>query len=352
MAKGKKLFKIIKSSTSQSGDIAEMFNEMLTSSGRDPKVFVPKYRNLHLTLSRYIKLLEMLHRKLLIMFTSTPEIVLDYIQENQKILDSLAPVDGGEVYESYIALKDSSLCNSAIIACKNMTAVKAFIEDAANPNDKFLTKTAGLSFSPIEELPSLNFKQLYNDTRLGDLDKKMVLLILNKLLSIGMEVYNIMSSSDLDVDSLSEVIMMAITDVKKRIPRCDAAFDKILSAVDMLKGNFDGYYKDFVSTSNPTIIMENFVVDVARDSNPSPQLMRQFRQIIMYYQKVSQQQSTNPKFKSLFGHMNKNLEKITKMSSAKNEEEALKVMEEIESKPLEEYIDKVHDFDEEREILD
>jgi len=81
--------------------------------------------------------------------------------------------------------------------------------------------------------------------------------------------------------------------VRKQIPRCDDAFNKIESSIGLLKGNFDRYYKDFVQSGNPGVIIEQFVGDVAKSAEADRKITRQFRQIITFYRKKIQ--SVNPK---------------------------------------------------------
>ena len=131
--------------------------------------------------------------------------------------------------------------------------------------------------------------------------------------------------------------MSSISDVKKHIPRCNDAFNKILEAVDLLKGNFGDYYNDYMSSNNPAIIMENFVVDVARRSDATPQITRQFRQIISYYKKLSSQHATNPKYKAIFKNINKNFDKIERLGRATTKEEAEKSLQEADDLPDEYY---------------
>jgi hypothetical protein len=43
--------------------------------------------------------------------------------------------------------------------------------------------------------------------------------------------------------------------------------------------------------------------------------------------------------KTIFGSLNKNLERIEKLSSAKTDEDAIRLMEELDAKPLEDFAD-------------
>src|SRR5690606_16079398 len=116
--------------------------------------------------------------------------------------------------------------------------------------------------------------------------RQYLMVVLHKLYAIGHDVYEAVSAPDVNVNDFVEVIMGSIGDVQKHIPRCDAAFKKIIESVDLLKGNFGDYYKDFTASGNPTIIMENFVVDVSKNTKSSPAVTAQFRRIIAHYRKL------------------------------------------------------------------
>jgi len=113
--------------------------------------------------------------------------------------------------------------------------------------------------------------------------------------------------------------MSSIDDVKKQIPRCDQAFNKISESVGLLKGNFNSYYKDYISSNNPTIIMENFVLDVSKNTRASPVLTAQFRKIIAHYRKIASQQANNPKLQTLFQQVDKNFQELERQRKKADE---------------------------------
>jgi hypothetical protein len=110
--------------------------------------------------------------------------------------------------------------------------------------------------------------------------------------------------------------MGSIEEVKKAIPRCDQAFQKIIDSISLLKGNFSNYYKDFTISGNPTIIMENFVLDVSKNTKSSPTVMAQFRKIISHYRKLASQHASNPKLQSLFSQVDANFKELEKCESS------------------------------------
>jgi hypothetical protein len=178
----------------------------------------------------------------------------------------------------------------------------------------------GLQFCPIYGADGINFKLLYCDPRLDEMDRKYLLMILHKVYVISHEIYDILTSPDIDIDEFVQVIMSSVDDVRKQIPRCDAAFNKIVESVDLLRNNFGDYYKDFVSSNNSAVIMENFIIDVSQRTEATPKLTAQFRKIISHYRKLASQKNNNPKLQMLFKHIDKNFQELEKYTSKKDKQ--------------------------------
>lgn len=228
---------------------------------------------------------------------------------------SLVPRDmAAKFLEAFAVVKKCSVVNTAIVTCRNLIPHKKYIRDQSDLKDKFL-KGAGMTVSPVEGL-SLNVKQIYISDLLTAVDRKFILIVLHKMWAISHDVYEAVSSPDIDVNEFVMVIMSSIGEVRRHIPRCDQAFDKIIQSVDLLKGNFDGYYRDYVASSNPTIIMENFVIDVSKSTNSTPQVTAQFRKIITHYRKLASQQASHPKLQSLFKQVDKNFQELERQNRA------------------------------------
>ena len=109
------------------------------------------------------------------------------------------------------------------------------------------------------------------------------------------------SSPDIDVDKVVTVLMEAIDDVQKHIPRCEKAFGVIKANASLLKNNFGTYYKDFQQSGSRIIILENFIADVSKGAEGDPQLMRQFRKIISFIKDNAQKSgaSNDPRLSNL-----------------------------------------------------
>jgi hypothetical protein len=389
MSKIKIKSKVVKS-TLQNKDVIDMFHGVIGTDGASISIVHPKYQLIEKNVKRFLQILDMLYNeKFLDNFTTfkdnldmylfslrrqfvssfnAPNID-NFLSKGNEIVHRLSPViidySGVPVEtvnsfnEIYTEMKKCSLINTIIVTCKNLIPHKKSIEDVNELKDKFLLK-GGLNFAPLPFL-IFNFKQIYIDDRLSEENKDFLLVILHKLYTISHEIYDTISSPDIDVNEFVTIIMNSIDDVKKHIPRCDQAFNKIAESVDLLRGNFNSYYKDYISSNNPTIIMENFVLDVSKNTRASPILTAQFRKIISHYRKIASQQASNPKLQTLFQQVDKNFQELEnqrkKADSGENDyddddDEEEPEMTEEEQKKMEEGLDKMmNDMSEKHPIL-
>lgn len=338
MSKIKIKSKVVKS-TLQNKDVIDMFHGVIGTDGASISIIHPKYELIETNVKRFLQVLDILHNVKFMCYFESFRDNLDmylfslrrqfaeafkapslepYFAASGELVHKLAPVsrdyskvpvDIVNVFnEIYSEVKKCNLINTIIETCKNLIQYKKSIEDINDLKDKFLLK-GGMNFSPLPFL-IFNFKKIYIDDRLSEDNKDFILTILHKLYTISHEIYDTLSSPDIDVNEFVTIIMSSIDDVKKQIPRCDQAFNKISESVGLLKGNFNSYYKDYISSNNPTIIMENFVLDVSKNTRASPVLTAQFRKIISHYRKIASQQANNPKLQTLFQQVDKNFQEL------------------------------------------
>lgn len=332
--------KVVKS-TINNKDILDTFQELLGTSDTNACLPVahPKYDKIQTHVNRFIRLLSMFRESVaLSRFPEIKEHLITYIISLEKNFNEsfIAPdleqfcikeqdTLRGHNYQSvppdikvefskvFTDIKKCNIVNIIIVICKNLLPYKKYIEDKNQLNAIFLTKSAGNVLSPLPDFPQMNFKRIYNDDILNDNDRSFILMFISKMYEISYNVYEALSSPDVDVNEFVAVILNSVDQIKKHIPRCNEAFDKILESVDILKNNFDGYYKDFLSSnSNAAIIMENFVLDVSKNTKATPKLTTQFRTIIAHYRKIALQTNTDPRLKTLFKHVEKNFSELEK----------------------------------------
>ncbi|CAB5394963.1 unnamed protein product [Rhizophagus irregularis] len=329
--------------TLRNRDIIEMFHGILGTNDESISLHVvyPKYETLCSLSTKFIEILNVLYRSSVLskFDDSMKERLGGYVQELRELshltftapdirpylpelplqlnmtlgvedFSKVPPPIGGQFRKTYLSTKKSQLVNTIIVTCKNLVTHRSYLSDANKLCDQFLTGNAGLSYAPLPNLPGLNFKQIYISTRLDENDRRLLLLVLNKLLVCSYDVYKLASSPDVNVDEFVEVIKTSIEEVRRHLPRCEMAFDKILTSVDTFKENFEKYYHDYIVSNNPTSIMENFIFDVSKTSDLSPDMTRQFQQIIAYYRKLAPLQTADPRLQNLFHHVDKNIQEL------------------------------------------
>ena len=324
--------KVKKVKTLDNQEVIETFQDMLTGSNKPDKcdltIVWPKYKNIEETVGKFIGLMKTLSNSTMMkLFPDESMMVNDYVERLEKEFGVTFNVPDLNEYstlsfyecpqevhtafgEKYFACKDSAIVKSIIETCSNLIEFKKFIGDKNDLHDVFLTRTAVGTVNPFDGL-DIDVKFMYNQLERGSQGQTYMMLVLSKTYQISYKLYELITSPDYNIDEFVSVVHDSLGSVKGMVPRCDEAFNKILSSVDLLKTNFTSYNRDFIATGNPTIIMENFVVDVAVETKASPTLMGQFKKIIDFYRKQAKEHSQNPTMKSLFAEVDRNMSSVT-----------------------------------------
>lgn len=248
--------------------------------------------------------------------------VLDINKDPKQLEKKLLSLDYGydakELGEVYKKLKESTALDKIIVAVRDLRTVveedKKYhkktvhdIEDKTKLSDGFISKYDSDSLQLVPSISKLDFKMMWMHEDIDYNLKKRIVFALHLILKRGTNIVQNIMSPDIDVEKFSSILVDNIDKVRKHVPRCDKAFNKIKQSVQMLKNNFSGYYKDFVISKNPGIIVENFVLDVAEGSKADPETTRQFRRIVQFYQEKMRGQVKDPKIQKIFDLVGENL---------------------------------------------
>lgn len=226
-------------------------------------------------------------------------------------LNGLTPAAVKDFRTKYKKLKESNLINAMQVICSKLLDYRADIEDITKLDANFIVNMAGVEFKPFP-FTSLDYKDIFLDENIQEKTKKYLLLILNKIFLITLDTYNIVSSPDVDVDEFVNIIITNLDRLKAApgLSQCDKAFRKIRQSAELLKSKFTTYYRDLEETNSPTIMMENFILDVANETDADPQTMMQFKKIINYYRKATaSQRGKDPKMDMLFAKVDEHFKK-------------------------------------------
>lgn len=340
--------------TMKDPDLINMFNQMVGASDPDPTVVVPKYERIVTLATEVVGVLESFCRSpcgamLRLQFEKGIHEIEEFTAFANKQLESMKLENNDKVLsgsdlnelnsnpqkmaeylsamaarykvanlgEKYRRLKDCRVVQEMIMTARNMRSLLSDeqerrktqihdLEERDNLSNQFITKADGdfLTFLPFT---CLDFKQVYYWERMNAEMNKYILYVLHLVFKKVLEIVREVTSPDIDVEKFSQLLVNSIKELKKHIPRCDKAFKKIEESVDLLKNNFGAYYKDFITSQNPGIIVENFVSDVALNSNADIQTTKQFRDIVNFYQRQMQGKVNDPKVKKMMELVGANL---------------------------------------------
>jgi hypothetical protein len=297
-------------------NVVHMFNQMLGTEDADPGIVVPKYSTIKGKVRSLSKILSTATND--VIYKSFPDEkdgcddIIKYTESLNSIkfidvppADEITPEISKTISEEYMYIKDNNTIKVIILICKNLIEYSEKLSVGDTFDDSFIARIPGLEFYPLP-FSRLNIKQIWASPKITDRIKKYIFTVLKIVLDISKDVYKILTSPDVNVKEFSSAIISSISQVKKQIPRCEKAFAKIEQSVGLLEGNFDGYYKDFIQSQNPSTIIESFVIDVSQSGGADSQTTRQFRTIIDYYRKATQGKIKDPKIKKVFEMLNAN----------------------------------------------
>ena len=311
-----KVKKIMSSGSDEDADLLnDMFAQMTGTENADPDIIIPKICKLYTLVTKYAKIY-----KLLLDFTEFTERFpenKDDFAEIKQFVDSLGNIGGDGVNLSEEILKNKSIddvnilykklkttqeIQTIVIISGNLGKYSRHLSDRNKLGDEFIKREPGLSLKPLT-FTNLDLKILWASDNLTPMTKKYILNVLSHTYDIGREVYQIITSPDVDIKKFSNILISNIDKMKKQIPRCDKAFDIIANSVSMLENNFGGYYKTSIEAENPSIIIESFIIDVSLSQKANATVTAQFRKIIMFMKKQSAN-NKDPRVSKLFKILN------------------------------------------------
>lgn len=333
-----KVKKMSVASKEEADALHNMFEQMTGAQNADIDVIIPKYLKLKKRIARYHKLFN-----ILVNFNDFGELLgdnrfwLDEIREFIENLIKTTDTQPGTIYDEgdprqlialkkyseeefnkiYKGLKDNEFIKRVVITGSNLSQFKRHIENSANLDDTFIMKEPGFVLEPFE-FSQFDLKWIWCSDEMTHQAKKYILSILHHAYIIGIEVYEILTSPDIDISKFSNILVDSIAKLRKQIPRCDKAFDIIENSVKMLENNFSNYYKSSVEAENPSVIIESFIIDISESQSASPVVTAQFKRIVAYLKEKSAG-NKDPKVKKLFGMLNSQFSAMDKELSVKRD---------------------------------
>jgi hypothetical protein len=301
--------KVIKQNI-ETQELNVMLEQILDEKG-DPEIVLVKRKDMVNCIQTCIKLFSHLTQKDGLFrkiykssYDSWLKEIEDYSNQCQEMLNKKL---------EYLEMKDNNLVKRLMFVCRELKPFVFYIENQGTESMKsFGYKGAWINEHPghvLEPFPfsKFNLKAIWMDTSTDDRMKKYLLTIIKMIFVQCTELYKLISTPDIDISNFSKVIVEAIQKIKKvpELSRCGDAFKKLEESVDMLEGNFGGYYKDMLQSQNPTMLIVNFIEDVSKSDKMDIKLVYQFRQIVSYYKKATQGKIKDPAIKEKFELLSK-----------------------------------------------
>lgn len=351
--------KVIQKKAMDDPELQDMFNQMIGTSEPNPRIISPKYEDIMNDATAIIQLIGKVFtpdaegvlfpvglvgdfKQVIGEFrsfteTATSELtnfvmekkslasgsdMSDINKDPQGLTRFLEAFDRGydpkKLGETYKALKECNTINRIIIATRDLRKIVEEdktvkkkkvhdIEDKEQLSESFIKEYRGDSLQLIPSISQMDFKQVWEHPSAVYKFRNRIIYGLHILLKRGSNIVKLIMTPDIDVAKFSEMLIANISKIRRTVPRCDRAFDKIERSVDLLKGNFGGYYKDFVVSKNPGIIVERFVSDVATSSKADRATTFQFKKIISFYRAKIQSQPKDPKIDKIFDLLSTNI---------------------------------------------
>jgi len=320
--------KVIKHVDDDAKELAEMFEQMTGAREADVEVIIPKTAQVLKVVAKYCGVLQTMIRAM----EEIPPEALDGIKAfhagltallaeqpdrlktcelddegNQILVFQMRQQAPDQFYANlYKDLSGSPLLKQIIITSNELSPHRICLERG---DDSFIRReSAGLvplAFSNLD-IAVLWFSGF------PAVGCKFVMSALRHLFNYGLELHKIFVSPNINIKKFSMLLVDKIAKLRKRIPRCDDAFDIIEKSVRLLEDKFNGYYRGAIEADNPTFIIESFLIDVSTTQNASPQITAQFKKIAEHMQSMSASMGGNPRANKLFNLLNQQFDALDK----------------------------------------
>lgn len=349
-------------------DINGMFEEMLGVRDADVEIIRPKFISVRNTLRHIYRVFIQFHDILLKDFpTFAPGLseikkfatelkdnnLLSNVEEDENAYQNISQEEMNGLYRK---LKDNQQVKALIVLCSRLSRYQNSFMNAQNLKLNFVNQEPGLTFMPFA-FSTLDFKAMWATPVMNDSVKRYILIVLENLRKHTHELYRKVTSPDVDVKKFTSTIISAIDDMKKRpeLHRCGDAFNRIKASVNLLENKFDDYYRESVASKNSDMIVLNFITDVSNQGGASATLTRQFREIIKYMTKMSEQsgRSKDPNVQKIFKMLNNNfnlMEKHTTKDKNKAGDDTTNVDSNVDSNVDDNVDDNVADSDNKADV--
>ena len=321
MGRGKKQYRTVLPKGMKNEEWYGMFMQLLGDEV-DVNIVYPKYVDIYHYINKLLKNLSKFSKEDTFLLKVFPDLdkslkeiryfIIEFRQHLGKCVTKEEMVKEGGRDNSYLKLKNSDYIKNIIILMRNLKQYKDFIEnDVLIKQDlkyceRFIQVFPGIELV-LFPFSSFELKHLWEDRIITNKIKEYILICLGKFYIFCKKIVDLTLSADVDVKGFSGAVGKQLDLARKQIRGCDKAFYEIKNSLNMLENNFNGYYRDVIRSHNPNILVENFVLDVAKSQEYDAKTTRQFKRILKHYQKSAEGKLKDPKLKTLLNALGRNI---------------------------------------------
>lgn len=298
-------------------ELTDMFNKMLGMEEPDPSIAKPRCETFNKLINKLIIATKRFseNEKMLKIFPNEKENFKKINNFSSRLSDLVKRIEtttSTDIGKVYMDVKKDHTVKSLFVIHTQLKAYRECIEDLTALSDLFIINDVGYEIYPFKKLCKMNLYSMWTKDP-PQIIKKNILMFLHQMYKTTKELCELLMKPDVDISKFSELLIECISQAKKLIPNCNDAFRRIEKAVGLLQENFDGYYKDFIKTEDPSIIFLDFIGDVANaQKNADLKLIVQFRKIVKFFQNSKAGQNNDPRMKSIFKILNQNVSMLEK----------------------------------------
>lgn len=317
-------------------DINGMFEEMMGVRDAEAEIIVPKMvevrnilRHLYRLLTQFSTFTDLRNNfhEIAVGLDDIKQFANDMkdstcITEEEDTVDRYTTLSQETVNNLYRKIKDDKYVKALIILCNKLDKYKVNFADPNSFKENFVNQEPGLTFR-IFDFSSLDLKLLWAHDNMKLSVKKYILMVLSRLHGRSYELYRVITSPDVDIEKFTGLLINSIAELKKQpgLNRCKSAFARIEKSVELLKDKFSDYYRESIASENPNSLVTSFITDVSNQGGANANLTREFREIITYMTKVSQQTGKNkdPNVQKIMKMLNHNYSLMEKHTIGKTD---------------------------------
>ncbi len=336
MAKGAGRVKTIKPKGASGDDLKELgkvFGDMFSGgSNMDFEIALDKLKKLKANVSRVQKFMESFDKNIYSKVLVNDTFVSKYKTNINNFIEDCKTIseydENGksltDVVKFYQSSKEHKVVKDCIGMCRRVIRYKKYLDDIDNIDDGFL-KSSNMADLKLFTFCDFDIKYLYVYGNVDESVKRYIVVFLSMMLKSTKEIFDIITSPDVDINKVSKIVIDVIASTKKLLPRCSKAFDKIEQSLDLLKNNFSEYYKDFVSTKDQSSIITNFLSDCTKQTDDDGgrvdmELTRQFMQITNFFRKQSAGKVKDPRVNELLNFLDSQFKSLDVDEDADDED--------------------------------